>query len=139
MSSPLARLSDLSRFRSIARGVAPGPVRSEGAVLIEADSVTLRELGEARSGGRSWPVTNAYRLEPDGDRVRVGHLRFGADRPVELVTLRPEAPGRWRSVEPHVCGPDRYACRVRRWRGALAVRWRITGPGKDQTVTTIYS
>lgn len=129
----IEELGRIRAFRSVARGLAPHAIRASGEAAFDGER--LRERGEALSLGKSWPVTNTYALRQRGGSVLVSHERFRD--PVDLLEMR-AAHGGWASESPHVCVEDLYHCRARRWRGGLAVRWRVVGPGKDQSITVLY-
>lgn len=74
----------------------------------------------------------------DPERIRLEHLRFGEARPVFLFDLAPGKEGSWRSVEPHVCGADRYRASIGGKHGALIVRWRVAGPRKEARIEYEY-
>jgi hypothetical protein len=119
-----------------------------------------RRLVDRRRGGEG-EFTGTASFEPDGDRLRWtehGRMRFGGhDGPATRRLVIAGGPDGWtvefddgRPFHPldlatgactveHHCGDDRYAGEYRLLgAGALAVRWHVTGPGKDQEIHTTY-
>ena len=88
--------------------------------------------------GRPLPFTNAYRWTLAHGRLHLAHLRFGPDRPVELVELVPAGPRTLVSAAPHACVDDRYAVRLT-WAGAtVRLVWTVTGPTKAERIAYTY-
>ncbi len=110
--------------------------------------VEWTERGRWTRGGAALVFRTAYRWEQiGGGALRLAHLRHGRERPVHLVTLRPDGdagdstPGGtccWRSEAPHPCRDDRYAATVRLRPDGIDVCWRITGPQKDVRLRSRY-
>jgi hypothetical protein len=70
--------------------------------------------------------------------IHLHHLRRGADRPVHLVELAPDGPDRLISTVAHFCDPDRYQAEMILSDGALELRWEVSGPGKQYSLSTRY-
>jgi uncharacterized protein DUF6314 len=84
-----------------------------------------------RFGDHEGPAARRLSIAPAGDGWLVS---FDDGRPFHALDLA----GGACAVE-HVCGDDRYAGEYRLIdAGTLAVRWRVTGPGKDLEITTTY-
>lgn len=73
------------------------------------------------------------------DTLRLEHLRFGADRPVMLFDLMAIAPNQWRSIEPHLCGSDRYSAKLEVLEPHLCLQWTIVGPHKQERIDYTYA
>jgi len=91
-------------------------------------------------GGRQMPFRNVFRwtAAPEGDRIRLEHLRFGAGSPVYLFDLVRVGGAVLEAAEPHACSEDRYAARLTLDEGAIRLNWTITGPKKDKDITYLY-
>lgn len=88
------------------------------------------ESGTLRAGGLELPITRTSFLEPRGDGWFVT-FEDGRD-------FHPWAPG---DAVTHPCGADLYTGQVSAsaQAGAFTVRWRVTGPAKDYTMTTVLT
>lgn len=86
------------------------------------------------------PFRNVFRwtAAPEGDRIRLEHLRFGAGSPVYLFDLVRVGGAVLEAAEPHACSEDRYAARLTLDEGAIRLNWTITGPKKDKDITYLY-
>ncbi|MEZ4702297.1 MAG: DUF6314 family protein [Rhodothermales bacterium] len=84
--------------------------------------------------------STAYRWVWDAGsgHLHLSHLRFGADRPLFLVTLVRRKTNDWRTVAPHRCGADVYEAAITSSPAGFSLRWRVQGPVKDQQLTTRY-
>ena len=118
--------------------------RGEGTVEVERiDPGTLifHERGVWKPDvGREMPFRNVFRwtVAPEGDHLRLEHLRFGVESPVFLFDLVPVAVGVLESSGPHACGRDRYSARMVYDQEAIRVNWTITGPKKDESLAYRY-
>jgi hypothetical protein len=90
--------------------------------------------------GRQMPFRNVFRWTAtlDGDRIRLEHLRFGAESPVFLFDLVPIAQGVLEADQPHACSDDRYSARLVLVAETIQLSWAITGPKKDEAITYLY-
>ena len=109
----------------------------------QPDDATLifRESGAWQNGdGPRLNFRNVFRwtLDPSGDRLRLEHLRFGAERPVYLFDLVPVIGGGLESAEPHACRDDQYAANLVFDSGEVRLYWKIIGPAKDSEVNYVY-
>ncbi|HEX7077444.1 MAG TPA: DUF6314 family protein [Candidatus Eisenbacteria bacterium] len=114
-----------------------------GSVVVDSPSVaalTFTETGTWRPvAGAETRFHNVLRWRRvESGRIRLEHLRFGESRPVFLFDLALDATGSWRSVEPHVCGEDRYSADARVWEWGLHLRWEIAGPRKQAWIDYEY-
>jgi hypothetical protein len=114
-----------------------------GSVLVSspADGVlTFTESGTWRTEhGGELAFSNVFRWSIVGpERVRLEHLRFGTDYPVELFELEPTADG-WRSVRLHLCEADCYAAELRLFPSGVWVAWQVSGPRKREAIEYTYS
>lgn len=102
--------------------------------------MTFHEAGTWRpDAGGEIRFRNVYRWTVLGDRVRLEHLRFGADHPVYLFDLVPGDDGAWRSDSAHVCGEDCYSAGLWVEDGEVVLRWAIDGPRKRERIEYRYS
>lgn len=91
--------------------------------------------------------TLRWSLFPDHSHLDLAHLRFGPSRPVHLVSFDLANPRTlddgavvYRSGLPHRCRDDLYSATLTlEANGDLVLRWRIAGPGKNQTIVTRYA
>ena len=139
----LRRLADVRRM-SFRSEPASGPrVEGTGVVHVRdasADALTLEESGAWHpAGGPAVPVRTAQRWSRAGDRLRLEHLRFGAEAPVFLVEMALGADGAWRAARPHVCAADRYRATLRLEGDEVVLQWQVGGPKKDDVLTFRYA
>ncbi len=113
-----------------------------GAVQVASPTegvLTFTESGSWRSAqGREFRFNNVFRWSVVGpERVRLEHLRFGPEHPVELFELVP-APGGWRSDQSHVCKADCYTAELQLRVAGIWVVWQVAGPKKDEAIEYTY-
>jgi hypothetical protein len=77
-------------------------------------------------------------LDATDGNLRLEHLRFGADQPVFLFDLRPEADGMFSSTQPHVCQDDCYSARMVISDDEIQLTWTVAGPEKNETIDYRY-
>lgn len=113
------------------RGTATFHARP-GAQPGDAPVVEHVERGELVWAGTRGPAERTLHVHarPDGS----AHVTFADGRAFHDLDLRP---GRWTAVHP--CVADSYAgtftvVSADEWH----VRWDVTGPAKDHTLTTVY-
>jgi len=119
-------------------GTGKGVVRVE---KVEPGVVLFHERGKwTPEEGRQTTFTNLFRwtVDPDGQFIRLEHLRFGQDHPVYLFDLVAVDEGVLESSEPHVCREDLYAARMNFDEQTVHLRWTINGPKKAETISYIY-
>jgi hypothetical protein len=105
-------------LRSGARG------RFEGVAVFEPDGRWLEE-GTLELGGYRGPARRELRIAD-------GIVRFAHGRPFHPLDLDGHP------VE-HLCGADRYSGRYRFLDpDALEVVWSVSGPEKEQRITSVY-
>jgi hypothetical protein len=112
-----------------------------GTVQVEVATLVFREQGSwIPSGGREVSFKNVFRwtADPEGQFIRLEHLRFGPGNPVYLFDLVPVLAHVLVSAEPHVCREDLYSARMEFDRAGVHLTWTITGPKKDERVTYLY-
>lgn len=118
----------------------------EAVVRVERDedgSLVFHETGRfvPAHGGAPLGLRNVLRWSVDADRIVLAHRRFGTAAEVRLVELVAVGPGATAGLvcrEPHRCGDDRYFARLRLSGDGFVLLWRITGPGKDETLRHAY-
>ena len=96
------------------------------AVGRRGDGVVFCEEGEWDVSGERF--TNVYCFRRKGG-ITVSHLRRGEE--VFLVELGKEGF--------HQCGDDRYYGTIDLEGESVVIRWRITGPKKDDFVIIVYN
>lgn len=115
---------------------------AKGAVSVQRpalDCILFVEAGAWEGpDGKGMNFSNTYRWTRCGAGIRLAHLRFGADRPVDLVDLIPATETHMRAEMPHVCAADRYDASLELGE-ELILRWCITGPRKQDTIECRYS
>ena len=144
-------LAHLLRVRSLSFSSAhPGsPDRNaKGSGNVESAAPDDRSILFTESGtwaprnGKSFRFHNAYRWSRlSAASVRLEHLRLGPANPTHLLDLRPEdaTAARWTSRSPHFCGDDSYWAQLLADETGFVLRWRITGPRKDERLVTVYA
>lgn len=146
------RLAALRRLSFVCR---PGPQsqsgwagRGEATIELEpVDSIaglpTLRvfERGQfvQADNGCTLQFSNVYRWQRADNQLWLFHERFGSHRPVFLLALVPAGPEALASREPHLCAADRYHARLALGDDGFRLDWRITGPGKDESLAYHYA
>lgn len=121
------------------RGGRSGVLRAAADPRREADGVRVDEEGRWTGPRTRLEVRDATRWTRLGPRrLRLAHLRRGADAPVELGVLRRRGPGVWVAEAPHVCGEDRYRARLDRRGSVVTLAWRVEGPEKAGRVRRTY-
>jgi hypothetical protein len=141
-----ARLGTVGGLRFEARSRTGSGWDGQGQGTVKVERIDPRTLVFHERGtwtperGRELPFTNVFRwsVSPDGDSVRLEHLRFGAENPVLLFDLVPVAGDVLEAAEPHACSEDRYWARMVYDRDAIRLNWTITGPKKDEAITYLY-
>ncbi|MFE0380129.1 DUF6314 family protein [Streptomyces inhibens] len=96
------------------------------------DALLHVEEGRLTWGGTVYPAHRTLRLRPRPDGT--AEIDFADGRPFHDLDLRT---GRWTAVHP--CSEDRYegtftAVAADAWH----LRWRVTGPVKDQLLCSVY-
>ncbi len=139
----LIRLQSVSKFSVTARDTNNWSAVGDGAVMIEQssiDTVVWREKGTWNQNLGYLEFSNVYRwTKSDDKKFRLEHLRFGDDKPVVLVDIKPLDGHHWQSIAPHYCGQDEYFLSIKLKADQLILDWRIMGPNKDQQSTIYYS
>jgi len=122
------------------RGAATSTRDRLDRLIVEETGCTLLHTG------RKLASSNVYRWSSDPDRasLRLEHLRFGVDRPVELVEMFPGSSRHARALsfasrEPHMCGPDRYHALLAIRSSLVVLAWRIETPANQARIRSIYA
>lgn len=104
------------------------------------DGLRLHEQGQFTPTGIDRPVAfaNVYRWVHHGQRLSLWHERFGRDAAVWLFDLAPVADNALATIEPHLCGADRYRARLTLAADGFDLCWSISGPRKDETLAYRY-
>ena len=119
---------------SVRRVVNHGVMRFDGVARfapIARGELTWSEIGQLRTDTHEGPASRAYLITRAG---RAWEVRFEDGRPFHPLDLRDG-----RCDAEHLCGADVY-------RGVyevlepdrFAVRWRVTGPGRDDVIASEY-
>ncbi len=118
-------------------GVGRGSVQ---VTIPSHDVVTFEESGTWRTPqGIELRFHNVFRWSAvDEDCVRLEHLRFGSDHPVELFCLN-WIDDVWKSVCPHLCEADHYVAELHVRSADVRVKWSVEGPKKQETIEYVYS
>jgi hypothetical protein len=121
---------------SLRREINDGEGAFVGDALFTADGTSglrWRETGRLALGGYVGEAHRTLLIGP-GPRSGTWEVRFDDGRPFHPLDLRS---GRWEAE--HQCGPDLYRG-VYATPGAdrLTVRWRVTGPGRADTIVSDY-
>lgn len=132
------------------RGIGTVEVLSEPANH-GADELVFLEQGQFTLAGQPSSVTfhNRYRwqLSPAGDALKLSHERRGRDAAVflfDLIKDDAKGPDHFISREAHLCIDDLYAATLMIERDTegnatgFILKWRITGPRKDESLTYHY-
>lgn len=110
---------DAEAFTGVARFVAEGP------------DLRWQETGRLRLGGYAGTASRAYRIVPAAAGWEVC---FDDGRPFHALDL---ADGRCEAR--HLCGPDLYrGLYLIQDPDRLTVVWRVTGPGRADTIASDY-
>jgi hypothetical protein len=115
-----------------------------GAVAVSEPAAGVVVFDEAGTWQPSIPgraaigFKNAFRWSAVGAALRLEHLRFGAEHPVLLFDMAPDAAGAWREVSPHRCREDCYTASLGVDGGQLVVAWSIVGPRKRESIRYTY-
>ncbi len=139
------RLGHVRSLSFVASSGKPNGWNGQGTgtvvVLIDGkQTLTFTESGTWRSeGGRDTRFSNVYRWTVIGETIRLEHLRFGQDRPVNLFDLAQTGEREWRSVSPHLCSEDCYAATMLVLDDRIILRWSIDGPRKQVMIEYVYS
>lgn len=104
-----------------------------------SDVLVFEETGEFRKpDGQQMNFRNTFRWTRMEDKLRLEHLRFGADNPVFLFDMACDADGTWREIIPHPCRDDCYSAILRLEDETILVRWSVNGPKRNETIDYIY-
>ncbi len=113
-----------------------------GTVMVsepEPRVVVFDEAGTWQSPGRAMiRFANVFRWSNTGASLRLEHLRFGAENPVFLFEMAPNADGEWHEVSPHLCREDCYTASLVVEGQQVLVAWSILGPQKQESIRYVY-
>ncbi|PIS03206.1 MAG: hypothetical protein COT85_04070 [Chlamydiae bacterium CG10_big_fil_rev_8_21_14_0_10_42_34] len=89
---------------------------------------------------RTMAFSNVFRwtLDVKAERISLEHLRQGRNAPVFLFHLAPIARNLLASIDSHLCGNDEYIAQVQWELEAIRLKWRVTGPKKDEELKYQY-
>jgi hypothetical protein len=141
--------SKLSRVRSlqfVARSDSATGWNGAGSGTVEVSAPESIGFVFAESGiwhpagltARVIKFTNTFRWTMVDNRIRLEHLRFGADKPVFLFDLVRVHEETWRDSTPHQCSDDSYSALLTTRGDQLSVAWSIRGPRKCEQIDYIY-
>lgn len=138
----------LALLRQLTFTATPGPAshtgwagRGAGQIRVSHDDDGLRLHEQGRftpADGASVAFKNVYRWVQHDDQLSLWHERFGHDAAVWLFDLAPAGDRTLATVEPHLCGADRYQAELTLVADGFDLYWRITGPRKDETLRYEY-
>lgn len=87
--------------------------------------------------GKTLTTSNHWQWSRTAEGIHLYHRR--REEPVLLAELTASAAdGSFHSQSPHLCGADVYALRLEIKPDSLLLNWRITGPKKDECISTRY-
>ena len=102
--------------------------------------IIWKESGVWDDGYGSLEFFNVYRWSwLQNEKLRLEHLRYGEDNPVQLVELINSQKNHWETDLPYVCAKDTYSLTLKCINQTLFLKWKIKGPKKDQISTLCYS
>jgi hypothetical protein len=131
----------LLQFQAISRSATGWTGSGAGQVTANVDdgSLVFQERGTwTPPSGRELAFTNTFRWSKQDERLRLEHLRYGADNPVFLFDLAHRSGSEWREAEPHQCADDRYSAVLRLDDDRIVLAWTINGPRKDESIEYVY-
>lgn len=90
--------------------------------------------------GTQCDFKNSYRWTwvPKKTLISLEHLRHGPENPVFLFELTPISTHQFETLHPFLCRDDTYLATLTRQTDAIAFRWRILGPRKNEEILYIY-
>lgn len=127
------------------KGNGPGNYQGSGHVRIVwvGDSaVEFEEAGRWQYlAGKPIHFRNVYRWvkSEDSHSLNLYHRRNGALDPEFLCTFSPLQHGVHLRATPHICGQDLYHGDLLVRSNLIELRWKITGPKKNDILTISYS
>ena len=139
-----ARLLDVRslQFASLSQtdigweGVGTGKVEVS---VPTADILIFKESGSwQQTGGRELRFSNVFRWTKTEDRFRLEHLRFGAEKPVFLFEMSPDANEVWREIDPHPCSVNCYRTTLSLEPDKMLMSWAVNGPTRNELIHYIY-
>lgn len=135
-------MGSVSHFSINAKADSQWQALGKGIVkLRKPDQLTLiwEEAGQWDSTLNNLEFSNTYRwTRIDHNEIRLEHLRYGEDQPVQLVNVHCQHDDSWMSIEPHLCGQDSYQLDLKTEEKCLILNWQIKGPKKNQFSTICY-
>jgi hypothetical protein len=109
------------------------------SVSRQADNIVWQESGIfTRTGSRPLSFRNVYRWRHMPNQLTLAHERFGASKPVHLLTFIDDGNGTLVTIEAHRCGADHYMATLRAVAGGLDLFWRVVGPRKQDCIDYHY-
>ena len=83
---------------------------------------------------------NVYRWNfPLTGNIKLEHLRFGKNNPVDLVELIPAGENFWQSKIPHICNNDLYSAELTLASENIILCWTVKGPNENYSLKIAYS
>jgi hypothetical protein len=116
----------------------------KGDVLLlekQKNKLVFQERGTWKSGkGAAMKFSNTFCFTRvlNQRQILISHLRYGLDRPTDLVTLK-EKEGVLVSVKPHECGQDSYEATMGFIDTDLYMNWMVQGSHKKAWICYRYS
>jgi len=149
LNSVWTRLSGVRSFVFVARTELPAKCgwngRGEGSVVVDksGDNVLIyRENGSWEpDDGKKFEFSNVYKwlLDLQAERIRLEHLRFGAERPIYLLDMAGRNDRLLESIRPYKCGVDEYCLTISCDKEKeIDLRWFVRGPNKDTVIHYRY-
>lgn len=106
------------------------------------DSITFHEKGKwVKAKGRDEiTYTNTLRFRMSSEKkVILEHLRYGQERPVQLLELYQISSGHYKSLSPHLCKEDVYSGEILFDNHYIYLNWQITGSKKNALIKAVYT
>lgn len=147
----LSNVDILERFRSVRTVRFVSKSHSEtgwsgsgfGVVKVSEPALNVLRFEESGTwkptGSKEMRFTNVFRWSLVEDRLRLEHLRFGADHPVFLFEMAVGADGIWQETDPHPCRDDCYRASLRLAEDEVFVSWLVRGPKRDEIIEYTYT
>ncbi len=106
-------------------------------VTSEGNNVILfHEKGEWENNSLSFTNTLRWTLHAGG--ISLEHLRFGSNFPVSLVEFTLIAENSLVSINPYLCGADRYSANIFWDQDGIQLHWNVQGPLKNEEIHSHY-
>lgn len=140
-----ARLREVSVVHFVSKSQSGIGWSGSGVGVVKVSEPTNESLIFEESGywqqdsGQKLRFTNTFRWTLVEERLRLEHLRFGANHPVFLFEMQSDADGVWREISPHPCRDDCYRATLKIESERIFVSWLVRGPKRNEVIDYIYT